>query len=127
MADFYGSDSRAIQDRFDTRRLADRWLDRIIRDRIRDEDRTFIEARDMLFLATLDGQGNENCSYKGGEPGFIRVLDDQTIAVPRYDGNGLFLSAGNMIGTRSVGLLFIDFVEQRRMRLNGGSCTGVTR
>ena len=73
----------------------------------------------MLFLATLDGQGNENCSYKGGEPRFIRVLDDQTIAVPRYDGNGMFLSAGNMIGTRSVGLLFIDFVEQRRMRLNG--------
>ena len=115
----YHEGSRKLQDRFDTRRLADRIEERIVRDRIDEDDRAFIEARDMFFIATTDEAGQPQCSYKGGEPGFVRVLDEHTIAFPVYDGNGMYLTAGNMLVQPKVGLLFIDFEGRKRMRLNG--------
>jgi len=115
----YHDGSRELQDRFDTRRLADRIDERIVDDRIDESDRAFIEARDMFFLATADENGHPQCSYKGGDHGFVRVLDEHTIAFPVYNGNGMFLSAGNMLVNPHVGLLFIDFEERKRMRLNG--------
>jgi predicted pyridoxine 5'-phosphate oxidase superfamily flavin-nucleotide-binding protein len=115
----YREASRAFQDRFDTRRLADRIDERLVRDHISDEDRAFIVARDMLFLATADSEGQPQCSYKGGAPGFVRVLDPHTIAFPSYDGNGMYLSAGNIAANPHVGILFIDFEAQTRLRLNG--------
>jgi uncharacterized protein len=115
----YHEASRRLQERFDTRRLADRIEERIVHDRIDDDDRAFIEARDMFFIATVDADGRPQCSYKGGEPGFVRVLDERTIAFPVYDGNGMYLTAGNLIATKNVGLLFIDFEGRKRVRLNG--------
>ena len=115
----YHEGSRRLQDRFDTRRLADRIEERIVHDRIDDDDRAFIEARDMFFIATVDEDGHPQCSYKGGDPGFVRVLDDRTIAFPVYDGNGMYLTAGNLLATKNVGLLFIDFEGRKRVRLNG--------
>jgi uncharacterized protein len=115
----YHEGSRRLQDRFDTRRLADRIEERIVHDRIDDDDRAFIEARDMFFIATVDAEGRPQCSYKGGEPGFVRVLDERTVAFPIYNGNGMYLTAGNLVATHNVGLLFIDFEGRRRMRLNG--------
>jgi uncharacterized protein len=119
MADLYQRESRALQDQFDTRRLADRIEERLVHTRLSEEDRAFIEARDMFFLASADAQGRPNCSYKGGDPGFVRVLDEQTIAFPSYDGNGMFLSLGNALANPHVGLLFIDFERGRRLRFNG--------
>jgi predicted pyridoxine 5'-phosphate oxidase superfamily flavin-nucleotide-binding protein len=115
----YHEESRRLQDRFDTRRLADRIDERIVHETIDDDDRAFIEARDMFFIATTDDDGQPQCSYKGGDPGFVRVLDERTIAFPIYNGNGMFLTAGNLIATGKVGLLFIDFEGRKRMRLNG--------
>lgn len=118
MPDFFGDGSRRLQDRFDARRLADR-VERLVKDRIDDGDRELIERLDMFFLATVDARGHANCSYKGGEPGFVRVLDAQTVAFPSYDGNGMYVSLGAVLETRQVGLLFIDFAAQTRLRLNG--------
>ena len=101
--------NRVLQDRFDTRRLADRIDERLVTDTISDGDRAFIEARDMFFLASSDEAGHPTCSYKGGDPGFVRVLDDRTVAFPNYDGNGMYLSMGNILRHPDVGLLFIDF------------------
>jgi uncharacterized protein len=115
----YHDGSRELQDRFDTRRLADRIDERIVHDRIDEADRAFIEARDMFFLATADEDGRPQCSYKGGDPGFVRVLDEHTIAFPIYNGNGMYLSAGNALVNPQVGLLFIDFEDRKRMRVNG--------
>jgi predicted pyridoxine 5'-phosphate oxidase superfamily flavin-nucleotide-binding protein len=119
MRSVYHGGSRELQDRFDTRRLADRIEERIVRETIDDDDRAFIEARDMFFLATADADGKPQCSYKGGEPGFVRVLDERTIAFPSYDGNGMYLSMGNALVNANVGLLFIDFEGRKRLRLNG--------
>jgi predicted pyridoxine 5'-phosphate oxidase superfamily flavin-nucleotide-binding protein len=113
----YNAGSRELQDRFDTRRLADRLDARTARDHIRSEDAQFIERMDMFFLATADASGRPQCSYKGGEPGFVRVLDARTLAFPNYDGNGMYLSWGNALVNPHVGLLFIDFVAERPSRL----------
>ena len=115
----YHQGSRRLQDRFDTRRLADRIDERLVRETIDDDDRAFIEARDMFFIATADDEGRPQCSYKGGDPGFVRVLDERTIAFPGYDGNGMYLTFGNALVNPHVGLLFIDFEGRKRMRLNG--------
>lgn len=115
----YHDGHRLLQDQFDTRRLADRIDERLVDDVIDSDDKAFIEDLDMFFLATSDEQGHPNCSYKGGEPGFVRVLDEHTVAFPNYDGNGMYLSAGNVLINPNVGMLFIDFEKGRRLRING--------
>ena len=72
MADFFHEGNRALQAQFDTTRLADR-VGELTHDRIGAHDKAFIERMDMFFLATVDEQGHANCSYKGGEPGFVGV------------------------------------------------------
>lgn len=119
MSDIYHDGNRQLQDQFDTRRLADRLDEAIVQDSIMPSDKDFIERLDMFFIATVDERGHANCSYKGGEPGFVRVLDEHTLAFPNYDGNGMYLTMGNILTTHQVGLLFIDFENQKRMRLNG--------
>jgi predicted pyridoxine 5'-phosphate oxidase superfamily flavin-nucleotide-binding protein len=111
--------ARALQDQFDTRRLADRLADVTVHGRFTPEDRAFLERLDMFFLATVDALGQPTCSYKGGDPGFVTIVDDRTIAFPNYDGNGMYLSMGNVDTTRRVGLLFVDFEHQRRLRVDG--------
>jgi predicted pyridoxine 5'-phosphate oxidase superfamily flavin-nucleotide-binding protein len=115
----YHEGNRELQDQFDSRRLADRLEKVTVHDEFTAADREFIERRDMFFLATADAEGQPTCSYKGGDPGFVRIIDGRTLAFPLYDGNGMYLSAGNVLVNDRVGLLFIDFERQRRMRVNG--------
>jgi hypothetical protein len=119
MPPLYSPAARALQDQFDTRRLADRLAEVKVHDRFTPEDRAFVERLDMFFLATVDAAGQPTCSYKGGDPGFVTIIDDCTLAFPNYDGNGMYLSMGNVDATHRVGLLFIDFERQRRMRVDG--------
>jgi predicted pyridoxine 5'-phosphate oxidase superfamily flavin-nucleotide-binding protein len=117
--DVYHERSRELQDRFDTRRLADRLAEVRVHDEFSDDDRAFVAACDMVFVATADAEGRPDCSYKGGDPGFVRVVDDHTLAFPNYDGNGMYRSMGNLLANPHVGLLFISFERGRRMRVNG--------
>ena len=116
---FYGDGQRALQQRFQTGRMADLLEQVIVHPEIQEAERAFIEARDMFFLATVDGSGQPTCSYKGGDPGFVKVVDPATLAFPSYDGNGMFLSMGNIRATARVGLLFIDFETPHRLRVQG--------
>jgi uncharacterized protein len=115
----YHAGSRELQDQFGTRALADRLEAVNLRTAFTDADRAFIESMDMFFLATADEHGHPQCSYKGGDPGFVRVVGERQLAIPNYDGNGMYLSWGNVSVNPHVGLLFIDFTAQRRMRVNG--------
>lgn len=117
----YSASSRALQDQHDTRRLADRLVDVKVHEQFTADDRQFIESLDMFFLATVNAAGQPTCSYKGGDPGFVRVFDAHTLGFPCYDGNGMFLSMGNVQETGAVGMLFIDFEKQRRMRVEGSA------
>ena len=115
----YHDGMRTLQDRFDTRRLADRLDERLGRSAFTADDRSFIESRSMFFLASADAQGQPDCSYKGGDAGFVRVTADDELAFPSYDGNGMFRSLGNLLVNAAVGLLFIDFERPNRLRVNG--------
>jgi predicted pyridoxine 5'-phosphate oxidase superfamily flavin-nucleotide-binding protein len=119
MSRLYGPLHRSLQDRFDTRRLADNTEARIVLTEIPPEHKAFIESRDMFFLSTIDHEGRPTVSYKGGDPGFVRVLDTKTVAFPCYDGNGMFYSMGNLLGNAQVGMLFINFEKPHRLRLQG--------
>ena len=115
----YNDGSRELQDRFDSRRIADRLEKITVHDTFSDDDRAFIEHVPMFFLATADADGWPDCSYKGGQPGFVRVVDENTLAFPSYDGNGMFRSLGNVLMNPKVGMLFVDFERPNRMRING--------
>lgn len=119
MSEVYGAQHRAMQAKFDTTRLADRVSEQIITPEIPAEHRGFIESRDFFFLSTIDHRGFPTCSYKGGDQGFVRVLDDKTLAFPSLDGNGMYLSMGNITGNNKVGMLFIDFETPHRVRVHG--------
>jgi uncharacterized protein len=115
----YGAQQRALQDRFDTRRIADKIEALAINPQLSEMDIAFIESRDMFWLTSIDEQGRPTVSYKGGEPGFVKAVDPTTLVFPLYDGNGMFYSAGNVVGNGKVGLLFMDFERPNRLRVQG--------
>jgi predicted pyridoxine 5'-phosphate oxidase superfamily flavin-nucleotide-binding protein len=116
----YHAGSRELQDRFDTRRIADR-LERVnLRREFTDGDREMIESAPMFFLATLDPDGFPDVSYKGGVPGFVRIVGESTLAFPSYDGNGMFKSLGNVRANPLVGLVFIQWTGRaKKLRVQG--------
>jgi hypothetical protein len=115
----YHEGMRQLQDVRETRPIADRLREVTVRAAFTDEDRAFIERSAMFFIATADSQGHPDCSYKGGLPGFVRVVDECTLAIPDYDGNGMYRTWGNVLANPRVGLLFIDFENPKRLRING--------
>jgi uncharacterized protein len=115
----YHDGMRQLQDLRETRALADRLEKVTMRSAFTEEDKAFIQRCRMFFLATADTDGQPDCSYKGGLPGFVRVLDDRTLAIPDYDGNGQYRSWGNVVANPRVGLLFLDFETPKRLRVNG--------
>jgi len=121
MADdpMYHDGMRRLQDARETRQIADRLEQVTVRAAFTGEDRAFIGRCPMFFIATADAEGRPDCSYKGGLPGFVRVLDERTLAVPDFDGNGMYRTWGNVLVNPHVGLLFVDFEQPKRLRVNG--------
>lgn len=119
MPSTYHDGQRRLQEQFDTVRLADKMEEKNIKDFLSEKQKAFIQSADMFFLATADEQGHPTCSYRGGDPGFVKVVDDRTLAIPNYDGNGMYLSWGNTVKNPHVGLLFIDFMKGWRLRVHG--------
>jgi uncharacterized protein len=116
----YHEGNRRLQDRFDSRRIADRLEQVTLRAEFRDSDRKFIEGAGFFFLATADAAGRPDCSFKGGMPGFVRVTGPSELAFPDYDGNGMFKSLGNILANPELGLLFIAMGDSpKRLRVNG--------
>lgn len=119
MTSLYSDEHRALQEKFGTTKLADLLDNNWVHDVIQDEERAFIDSCDMFFLSTVDPDGNPTVSYKGGPTGFVKVIDGNTLVFPGFDGNGMFLSMGNIEGQGKVGLLFVDFVKPNRLRVQG--------
>ncbi len=114
----YHDGNLRLQERYDTRRLADRLKERVS-ESINGEARAIIEEARMFFLATCDDRGLPTCSYKGGEPGFVKIVGEGTLAFPNYDGNGKYQSMGNLLRNPHVGMLFVDFEGAQRLRIQG--------
>lgn len=114
----YHTGQRRLQDKFESRKMADR-LDELARTMFSEDDKAFVESCAFFFLATADLEGQPDCSHKGGVPGFVRVSAPDEIVFPDYDGNGMFKSLGNIAVNPNVGLLFINFEKPRRLRITG--------
>lgn len=119
MTTFYSRHHRELQDQHATLQLADRLEKMIVETEISAQHIPFIESRDFFFLSTVDLRGYPTCSYKGGPPGLISVLNASEIAFPSYDGNGMYLSLGNIQGKSKIGMLLIDFETPHRLRMHG--------
>lgn len=119
MSRLFGPQHRELQDHFESRPMADRIEQVAAQTEIDEAAKAFIESRDMFFLATVDHQGRPTVSYKGGDPGFVKVLSPTEIAFPSYDGNGMYLSMGNINAHPEIGMLFIAFDRPFRLRLQG--------
>lgn len=119
MTRLFGPQHRELQDQFNSRALADRIEMIAVKTEVDDVAKDFIASRDMFFLSSVDHNGRPTVSYKGGDPGFVKVLDDKTIAFPSYDGNGMHYSTGNISLNPEIGILFIAFDRPYRLRMQG--------
>ncbi|UVE16877.1 pyridoxamine 5'-phosphate oxidase family protein [Pseudomonas sp. LS44] len=119
MSRLYGDQHRALQEAFGTRNMADRIERLACKTEFDEAAKGFIESMDMFFLSTIDHLGRPTVSYKGGDPGFVRIVDSTTLVFPSYDGNGMHLSMGNATQNPQVGLLFISFERPHRLRVQG--------
>ena len=119
MSRLYADVHRSLQTAFETRALAERLEDMIVKSEFDEEAKAFIESRDFFFLTTVDHLGRPTVSYKGGAQGFVRLADASTLLFPSYDGNGMYLSMGNLSSHPEIGILFIDFERPFRLRVQG--------
>ncbi len=115
----YSKEQKKLQSDFGTQQLAEKLVNMIVKSTLDERERAFIESREMFFLSTVDKEGRPTVSFKGGAAGFLKAIDEKTIVFPSYDGNGMFLSMGNISATSQVGLLLIDFETPHRMRIQG--------
>jgi uncharacterized protein len=119
MSRLYGEQHRTLQSEFGTTSLADRVEDIACKTVFDEDSKGFIEHLDMFFLTTIDHEGRPTVSYKGGDAGFVQVVNETTLIFPSYDGNGMFLSIGNINGNPKIGMLFISFEAPHRIRVQG--------
>lgn len=119
MSIYYGKQHRTLQAQFGTVKMADRIEQLASHNEFNDDAKGFIEHSEMFFLTTINDKGEPTVSYKGGDAGFVKVLDANTLIFPSYDGNGMFLSMGNIVGNANIGMLFISFERPHRIRVQG--------
>ena len=118
-SDFHSGEVEA-QERWKTNQIWDKERrERLLWDQIPESLFDRIEGAPFFFLATSNDKGECDCSFKGGGPGLIRIIDSMHFAFPDYKGNGAFMSIGNILQNPHVGCLFIDFSNGERLRVNG--------
>jgi predicted pyridoxine 5'-phosphate oxidase superfamily flavin-nucleotide-binding protein len=100
-----------LQCRYGTRERAERFYRDQVLDHLNPAMREFVARQDMAFIATADGAGECDASFRAGAPGFLHVIDERTVAYPEYRGNGVLASLGNIHDNPHVGILMIDFVR----------------
>jgi uncharacterized protein len=100
-----------LQDRYGTGDRAGQFYARQFSDQLTPTMMEFIGRMEMAFIATSDADGECDCSFRAGAPGFLRVLDDRTIAYPEYRGNGVMASLGNILENPHIGIFLADFTH----------------
>ena len=111
-----------LQEQYGTRSRAEAFYKHQVLSYLNPQMRTFIARQEMFFLATADGDGECDVSFRAGEAGFVRVLNEKFLAYPEYRGNGVLASLGNIAENPHAGLLFIDFLRDKiGLHVNGAA------
>jgi uncharacterized protein len=100
-----------LQERHGNVKRAKAFYDNQMLDHLTPLMREFIAKQKMAFIATADGHGDCDSTFRAGPAGFIRVLDSKTVMWPEYKGNGVTASQGNITENGHVGILMVDFFE----------------
>jgi uncharacterized protein len=111
---------RAIQARMGSRAAYAR-LDHAddTRDALTSGEKTFIEARDGFYQATVSETGWPYVQFRGGPAGFLQVLDAKTLGYADFRGNVQYVSTGNLVGNDRVALILMDYANRRRLKILG--------
>ncbi len=88
-------------------------------DRLSAKESEFIHARDGFYLASVSETGWPYVQFRGGAPGFLRVIDEQTLAWADFRGNRQYVSSGNVSGNDRVALILMDYANRRRLKVLG--------
>jgi predicted pyridoxine 5'-phosphate oxidase superfamily flavin-nucleotide-binding protein len=96
-------------------------IERLILDRVPEQYHSRLESAPFFFLATSNRKGDCDCSFKGGGPQLVKMISEKQLAFPDFDGNQAFMSLGNILDNPKVGMLFIDFSDGARLRVNGSA------
>jgi len=99
-----------------------KFYDSQLKDELNLKMKALIERQEMFFIATSDAQGNCDCSPRFGKQGFIKILDNKTLAYPEFRGNGVFASLGNILENPHIGIVFVDFFDSTvGLHVNGAA------
>jgi len=83
------------------------------------ELRAFVEAQRSFFMATANRDGQPYIQHRGGPPGFLRVIDEQTLGFADYAGNRQYITLGNLAENPKAHLFLIDYAQRRRVKIWG--------
>ena len=86
-------------------------------DRFTPAEAAFIAERDSLYVATVSESGWPYVQHRGGPPGFIRILDEKTLAIPDFRGNRQYISTGNLAANDRAALILMDYPHRRRLKI----------
>jgi hypothetical protein len=89
------------------------------RDALTEDETSFIEARDSFYMATVTETGWPYLQHRGGQPGFLRVLNPATLAFADYKGNRQLISTGNLAANDRVSLFLMDYPQRTRLKILG--------
>jgi predicted pyridoxine 5'-phosphate oxidase superfamily flavin-nucleotide-binding protein len=102
---------RILQAKYGTVKRADAFYTNQMLHELNEQMMEFIRKQELVFVSTADEKGNCDASIRVGPPGFVRVIDSETLVYPEFRGNGVMASLGNILENPHIGLLFIDFFQ----------------
>jgi predicted pyridoxine 5'-phosphate oxidase superfamily flavin-nucleotide-binding protein len=110
---------KALQERYGSRRQYARMEQSGSRDRLSPDESAFLAERDSFYMATVGATGWPYVQHRGGAKGFLKVIDDRTIAFADFRGNKQFVSTGNVATDNRVALILVDYPRQARLKILG--------
>ena len=111
---------KAVQEKYGTRRHYEKLESRAdSNDKIGDAETDFIESRDGFYLGTANDNGQPYIQFRGGRPGFLKVLDERTLGYADFRGNLQYISVGNASANSKVALFLMDYPNRRRLKIVG--------
>jgi uncharacterized protein len=108
---------RAVQARMGADRIWQDFKGHRAFDRFTENEAAFIAERDSFYLATVSETGWPYVQHRGGPPGFLKLVDDQTLAVADYRGNRQYISTGNLAADDRACLFLMDYPHRARLKI----------
>lgn len=106
-----------VQERYGTRSTYARMETSGDRYVLTDREASFIQSRDSFYMATVGENGWPYVQFRGGQKGFLKVIDNTTLGYADFRGNGQYISTGNMQASNKATLILMDYPSQQRLKI----------